>query len=173
MNLDVRLPIGLMKDRKAWFSVMGVNLGLALLVAVEVAVGGVTAAVAFHLATLVLAGTIGMWLFYVQHQFEGAYWARRDDWSYDEAALQGSSHLVLPPVLRWFTANIGAHHIHHLGSKIPFYRLPTVVREHPELTSRRVTLIESFRFARLALWDEAAGRLVSFRKARQLDRAAA
>ena len=103
----------------------------------------------------------------MQHQFEGAFWARNGDWKRDHAALAGSSHYDLPPVLRWFTANIGIHHVHHLSSRIPFYRLPKVLKDHPELRPvSRVGLWESFRCARLALWDEAAGRLVSFREAR-------
>ncbi|HEX2818115.1 MAG TPA: fatty acid desaturase, partial [Phenylobacterium sp.] len=106
--------------------------------------------------------------FYVQHQFEGAVWARNGDWKRDQAALAGSSHYDLPQPLRWFTGNIGIHHIHHLSSRIPFYRLPKVLKEHPELNAMsRVGFWESFRCARLSLWDEAAGRLVSFREARQ------
>jgi omega-6 fatty acid desaturase (delta-12 desaturase) len=113
------------------------------------------------------AASIGVWLFYVQHQFEGAVWARNGKWKRDDAALTGSSHYDLPPVLRWFTANIGIHHVHHLSSRIPFYRLPKVLQDHPELKPMsRVRFWESFRCARLALWDEGAGRLVSFRDAR-------
>ena len=85
-----------------------------------------------------------------------------------EAGLLGSSHLHLPPVMRWFTANIGAHHVHHVGSRIPFYRLPQVLNDHPQLKAMsRITLGDSFRAMRLSLWDEAAGRLVSFAEARR------
>ena len=87
-------------------------------------------------------------------------------WNLHEAALQGSSHYDLPPILRWFTANIGIHHVHHLCSRVPFYRLPRVLRENPELASTgRLTLGESIRCIRLVLWDENWQRLVSFREA--------
>jgi omega-6 fatty acid desaturase (delta-12 desaturase) len=165
--LQHRLPIGLMNERKAWLSVMGNNLGLAALVALEVAVGGWQALVFAHLPIVVVAASIGVWLFYVQHQFEDAYWARNPQWTAHEAALRGSSHLDLPPVLRWLTANIGAHHIHHAVSKIPFYRLPQVLRDIPALKEmNRLTLKDSVGAVRLSLWDEARGRLVSFREAR-------
>lgn len=166
--LQHRAPIGLMREKRAWLSVLGNNLGLALLVAPQLLLAGVAATIAVHLAIVVIAASIGVWLFYVQHQFEGAWWSRNDGWSLHQAALHGSSHLHLPPVLRWFTANIGAHHVHHLGSKIPFYRLPRVMEDHPALkTMSRITLMDGFRAVRLSLWDEAAGRLVSFREARR------
>ena len=80
-----------------------------------------------------LAGSVGIWLFYVQHQFEHAWWARNERWTSHEAAFCGSSHLDLPAVLRWFSANIGAHHIHHAGARIPFYRLPEAMNAFPQL----------------------------------------
>src|SRR4029077_16511198 len=87
---------------------------------------------------------IGVWLFYVQHQFEDTSWSHDETWSFHEAALHGSSHYH-PRVLRWFTANIGVHHIHHLCSRIPCYRLPDVLRDHPELAAvGRITLLQSF-----------------------------
>jgi omega-6 fatty acid desaturase (delta-12 desaturase) len=161
-----RLPIGLMKEKKAWLSVLGNNLGIALFVLGLTALGGPTAFLLVHLPVVALAGAVGVWLFYVQHQFEGAYWARNGDWALADASLRGSSHLVLPPVLRWFTANIGAHHVHHLGSRIPFYRLPQVLKDRPDLDAMgRVTIRQALRAIRLGLWDEASGRLVSFRQA--------
>jgi omega-6 fatty acid desaturase (delta-12 desaturase) len=106
----------------------------------------------------------GVWLFYVQHQFENTFWDRDVDWIFRKAALHGSSHYDLPGVLRWFTANIGAHHIHHLGSRIPYYRLPEVLRDHPQLAAvGRITLLQSLRCVRLVLWDERRRRLVSLR----------
>jgi acyl-lipid omega-6 desaturase (Delta-12 desaturase) len=158
-----RIPIGLMGDPRAWLSVGGANLGIALILLLEISVAGAVGAIVVHTLVVLMAATVGLWLFYVQHQFENGYWARTGAWTPQEAALYGSSHLVLPPVLRWLTANIGAHHIHHVSSRIPFYRLPEVMRDHPELNARgRLTLRESFRSARLALWDEAAGRLAPF-----------
>lgn len=165
--LQHRAPIGMTREGRAWLSVLGNNLGLALLIAPQILFAGPAALLAVHLPIVVIAASIGVWLFYVQHQFEGAWWARNDRWNLREAALRGSSHLCLPPVLRWFTANIGAHHVHHVGSRIPFYRLPEVMDAHPQLkTMSRVTLRDSLRAMQLALWDEAAGRLVSFREAR-------
>jgi omega-6 fatty acid desaturase (delta-12 desaturase) len=166
--LQHRLPIGLMKERKAWLSVIGNNLGLALLVLGLIWLGGVGPFLMVHLPVVLLSASIGVWLFYVQHQFEGAYWVRNETWNLQEASLKGSSHYKLPPVLTWLTANIGAHHVHHVGSKIPYYRLPQVLKDHPELNEMsQVTLWESFKTVRLTLWDEARGRLVSFREARK------
>ncbi len=106
-----------------------------------------------HLPITLLAASAGVWLFYVQHQFEETFWARGEDWSRHEAALRGSSHYVLPGVLRWFTANIGVHHVHHLCSGIPYYRLPRVLRDHPDLSGmNRLTLMQSLRSVRLVLW---------------------
>jgi omega-6 fatty acid desaturase (delta-12 desaturase) len=110
------------------------------------------------------AAMAGVWLFYVQHQFEDAYWTSHDQWDYVEAALRGSSHLRLPRVLRWFTASIGLHHVHHVAPRIPNYRLQ---RCHDENTmfqrSPTVTLRSGTAALRLALWDEERGRLIGFR----------
>jgi acyl-lipid omega-6 desaturase (Delta-12 desaturase) len=116
-----------------------------------------------HLPITLLAASIGVWLFYVQHQFEETFWADAPAWNLHQAALHGSSHYELPSILRWFTANIGVHHVHHLCSRIPFYRLPRVLREHPELKAMcRITLMQSLACVRLALWDETQQRLISF-----------
>jgi omega-6 fatty acid desaturase (delta-12 desaturase) len=124
---------------------------------------GLTPFLLVHLPVLLLGATAGVWLFYVQHQFEYSYWEQRDAWNFHEGALHGSSHYDLPPILRWFSANIGVHHVHHLSSGIPYYRLPTVLREHPELKDvNRLTLLHSFRCVRLSLWDEETRRLISF-----------
>ena len=166
--LQHRLPIGLMREAPAWRSVIANSLGLALIILPQLLLGGVKGVLLVHLPIVLGAASIGVWLFYIQHQFEGAYWARNGTWKAQDAALLGSSHLDLPPVLRWFTANIGVHHVHHVVSKIPFYRLPQVLNDHPELKAvSRVTLWQAFKAVRLALWDEAAGRLVSFREERQ------
>jgi omega-6 fatty acid desaturase (delta-12 desaturase) len=165
--LQHRLPIGLMKDRRAWLSVLGNNLGLAILVAAQALIAGPEALVVVHLPIVVIAASIGVWLFFVQHQFEGGWWGRQAEWSLHDAAFRGSSHLDLPQPLRWMTANIGAHHLHHAASKIPFYRLPQVLHDHPGFRDvSRITLADAFRAIRTALWDERSGRLVSFREAR-------
>jgi omega-6 fatty acid desaturase (delta-12 desaturase) len=117
---------------------------------------------------MLLAASVGVWLFYVQHQFEDTEWARDSVWKLHEVALHGSSHYDLPSVLRWFTANIGVHHIHHLCSRIPYYRLPLVLRDYPKLgVIGRLTLGQSFSCVRLVLWDEDQQRLVSFHEVRQ------
>ena len=167
--ISQRLPMGMMRDGwRPWASVIGNSLGALAGIGALVWLFGLAPVLIVNVVTMLLAATIGVWLFYVQHQFDGAVWMRNGEWKRDEAALAGSSHLDLPQPFRWFTGNIGIHHVHHLSSRIPFYRLPKVLKDHPELNAMsRVGFWESFRCARLALWDEAAGRLVSFREARR------
>jgi omega-6 fatty acid desaturase (delta-12 desaturase) len=164
--LQHRLPIGLMRNGwQPWASTIATNLAIALIVAILVWFIGIKAFLLVHLPITLLAATGGVWLFYVQHQFERTTWARDDAWSLHEAALHGSSHYDLPTFLRWFTANIGVHHVHHLCSRIPYYRLPGVLRDHPELREiGRLTFLESLRCLCLVLWDEGQNRLVSFRE---------
>ena len=159
-----RLPVGVMRGGwKPWLSTMGTNAAIAALVAAVIWLVGYGPFLLVHLPITVLAASIGVWLFYVQHQFEDTYWSHDQDWSFHEAALLGSSHYHLPVVLRWFTANIGIHHIHHLSSRIPCYRLPDVLRDHPELAGvGRMTLLRSLRSVPLVLWDEERRQLVSF-----------
>jgi acyl-lipid omega-6 desaturase (Delta-12 desaturase) len=114
-----------------------------------------------------LAGAVGIWLFYVQHQFEDAYWQRSGSWSYADAALRGSSFLKLPKPLRFVTGNIGYHHIHHLSVRIPSYNLQRAHEENPILQSvPTLSLWDGLRAVRLKLWDEQRGRLVTFAQAR-------
>lgn len=162
--LQFRLPVGLFfSGWQPWLSTMTTNLAIAAVVAVLIWFIGVWPFLLVHLPIILLAGSVGVWLFYVQHQFEGTFWAHEDAWSFQEAALHGSSYYDLPAILRWFTANIGVHHVHHLCSRIPCYRLPRVLREHPELRQvSRLTLLQSFRCVRLALWDERRRRLIAF-----------
>ena len=124
-----------------------------------------------HLPIALLAASIGVWLFYVQHQFEHTSWDHAAAWVRHEAALHGSSHYDLPGILRWLTANIGLHHVHHLSSRIPYYRLPRVLRENPSLNDvNRLSLMQSFYCVRLVLWDEKRRRLITFRDARRSSR---
>jgi acyl-lipid omega-6 desaturase (Delta-12 desaturase) len=166
--LQHRLPVGLMRDGwRPWASTMATNLAIALIVAVLTWLIGIKAFLLVHLPIILLAATAGVWLFYVQHQFEQTAWERDERWNLHQAALHGSSHYDLPLLLRWFTANIGIHHVHHLCSRIPFYELPRVLRDHPELHNvGHITLLQSFRCVKLVLWDEAQCRLVSFREIR-------
>ena len=167
--LRYRLPIGHMRGGwEPWFSTMATNVAIAALVATMIWLTSLGAFLLVHLPIMLLAGSIGVWLFYVQHQFEDTVWAHDRAWDLHKAALHGSSYYDLPHVLRWFTANIGAHHIHHLCSRIPCYRLPLVLRDYPELSGiGRLTLVQSFRCVRLVLWDEGQRRLISFREVRQ------
>ena len=146
---------------------MATNAGIMALLSLLIWLIGIKAVLLVQLPIVLLAASMGVWLFYVQHQFEGTRWKRDSTWSLPEAALHGSSYYVLPGILRWFTANIGMHHVHHLCSRIPCYRLPRTLSEHPELeVTSRLTLIQSIRGVRLALWDEDQGQLISFREAR-------
>jgi omega-6 fatty acid desaturase (delta-12 desaturase) len=148
-----------------WLSTMATNLAIAAVVAVLIWSIGVGPFLLVHLPITLIAGSIGVWLFYVQHQFEPTFWARDGEWTLHEAALYGSSHYELPGILRWFTANVGVHHVHHLCSRIPYYRLPKALQDHPELRSvSRLTMLQSFSCVRLVLWDESGRRLVSFRE---------
>jgi acyl-lipid omega-6 desaturase (Delta-12 desaturase) len=164
-----RLPVGLMRGGwQPWLSTMATNVAIAALVAAMIWLVGVGAFLLVHIPIMVLAASIGVWLFYVQHQFEDTVWAHDRAWNLHVVALHGSSYYDLPRVLRWFTANIGAHHIHHLCSRIPCYRLPLVLRDYPDLRDiGRLTLVQSFRCVRLVLWDEGQQRLISFREVRQ------
>ncbi len=168
--LQHRLPFGLMRAGwQYWMSAMATNATITVAVATAIYFMGAGPFLLVHLPITLLASSMGVWLFYVQHQFEETFWAEADDWKLHDAALYGSSHYDLPLVLRWFTANIGVHHVHHLYSKIPFYRLQHVLRDYPELAQvRRLTLAQSLACVRFGLWDEAGRRLVSFRAARQL-----
>jgi acyl-lipid omega-6 desaturase (Delta-12 desaturase) len=164
--LQHRLPVGL-RGWRPWASSMTTNLVIASLVALMIWLIGLKAFLLVHLPSLLLAASVGVWMFYVQHQFEQTSWASDRDWNLHDAALHGSSHYDLPAFLHWFTGNIGVHHVHHLNSRIPYYRLPRVLRDHPELRHvGRLTLLDSFRCVRLVLWDETQRRLVSFREAR-------
>jgi omega-6 fatty acid desaturase (delta-12 desaturase) len=166
--LENRLPVGEMrKGWAAWLSTMATNAGIAVLVVAMMWLVGVGPFLMVHLPVVLLAASIGVWLFYIQHQFEETYWDREPDWSVHEAALHGSSYYDLPKILRWFTGNIGVHHVHHLCSRIPFYRLYKVIEDYPELAGTgRLTVLESLRCLRLTLWDEDSRRLISFREVR-------
>jgi len=148
-------------------SVLGTNLALAVIVAACCLLLGWRAYLIVQGSVFFVTGALGIWLFYVQHQFEDAYWQSHTDWRYDQAALQGSSYLKLPRLFQFFTGNIGFHHVHHLSVGIPNYNLQKahqaseLLQAVPELTLR-----EGLRATRLKLWDEQTRRLVTFREAR-------
>jgi omega-6 fatty acid desaturase (delta-12 desaturase) len=161
-----RLPMGLTHSGwRHWISAMSTNAAIAVLIATMIWLVGIGPFLLVQLPITLLAASIGVWLFYVQHQFENTFWARDEGWNFHEAGLHGSSHYDLPIVLRWLTANIGVHHVHHLCSRIPYYRLPQVLRDHPQLSAvGRLTLFQSFRCVSKVLWDESRHKLVSFRE---------
>lgn len=162
-----RLPIGLMAEgRQYWTSALATNAAIAALAGLVVSLTSLTTLLLVLLPVTLLAAVGGVWLFYVQHQFEHAHWDRAPNWSFHEAALLGSSHLALPGVLRWITANVGLHHVHHLASRIPFYRLPEVLRDHPRLGQvNRIEPRQMFGTCRLALWDEDQRKMIRFKDA--------
>ena len=168
--LQNRLPIGLMRSGwRYWSSALGTNAAIAAVAGLVIYGVGLVPFLLVHIPMTLLAASIGVWLFYVQHQFEEAFWAEDSEWQLHDAALYGSSHYDLPAVLCWLTANIGVHHVHHLCSRIPSYRLPQVLRDFPELARvRRLTILQSFACVKLGLWDEAQRTLVSFPQAHAL-----
>ena len=169
--LQHRLPVGMTgAGWRPWISTMGTNAAVLFVWTGLIALVGVGPFLLIQLPITLIAASIGVWLFYVQHQFEHTYWEPGKAWSFHEAALFGSSHYALPPVLRWFTANIGLHHVHHLCSTVPFYRLPEILKARPELaTLNRIGLGESLKSVRLVLWDAQSRRLVSFAEARSAE----
>ena len=168
--LQNRLPIHLMRSGwRYWLSAMGTNAATGSALTLIVWLGGWDVVLFVFLPTMFLGAVAGMWFFYVQHQFEETSWQYEENWNIHVAALYGSSHYDLPGVLRWITGNIGVHHVHHLASRIPFYRLPEVIEDHEVLAkTKRITLRQSLRCAHLHLWDENRCRLLSFAEARAL-----
>jgi len=159
-----RLPLTLRRPAwQMWSSVMFHNLAiLAFYGTLLILLGWLNFAV-MVVPVLVAAAAMGVWLFYVQHQFENTSWDKTENWDRNSGALNGSSYYVLPRVLGWFTGNIGLHHIHHLCSHIPNYRLRECLDAMPELkTINRLTIVESLKTARLALWDPESRKLVGF-----------
>jgi acyl-lipid omega-6 desaturase (Delta-12 desaturase) len=148
-------------------SVIATNIALAALVGAICLLVGWREYLLVQMPTALLAGSAGVWLFYVQHQFEDTYWQSADDWSYADAALRGSSYLKLPKLLQFFTGNIGLHHVHHLSTRIPNYNLQRAHDRNPIFHDvPTLSLWDGLRAVRLKLWDEDRGRLVTFAEAR-------
>lgn len=173
--IKYRLPLDLIRHRpRLLISIMGTNLGIAGAVLGLGFCFGFIDLLMVHLPIVLLSSAAGVWLFYVQHQFEQTYWRDKKNWDFHEASVMASSYYDLPQPLRWFSGNIGIHHIHHLSSRIPNYRLGTCLAEIPALQSvNHISLRESLSCLRLALWDETAQRLISFKSLRRLRRATA
>ena len=150
--------------RREWYSVFLTDAGIvAVLTALALQFGLGTMAIV-HLPAIALAAIIGMWIFSVQHRFEGAVWSRQDGWTAAGAALRGTSYLKLPRVLQWFSGNIGFHHIHHLTPKVPNYRLEDCHRACAPIIEETaaLTFFQALRAPSFALWDEERGRMVRF-----------
>ena len=161
-----RLPTGHeFRDPDCRRSILLLDLALVVAVGVSCWTFGVLTVVGTYLPVMIIASWVGNWLFYVQHQFDRTHWERDGEWNFHVAALSGSSYFKLPPVLQWFSGNIGLHHVHHLCSRVPNYRLQACLDAAPELhrVTKLVTLRESLGCWRLALWDERHGLLVGFR----------
>ena len=157
--------------KKAWQSVWWTNLALAGVVTLAALTMGLKDFLLVHGPVVVITCGAGVWLFYVQHQFENTYWHRHETWDYYDAALEGASHLELPRPLQWLTANIGIHHVHHLNARIPNYRLSEALAAVPELQqATRLRIRDTMELVRLTLWDEVEERLVRFGEARRLMR---
>ena len=161
-----RIPFDLpLSWKKEWASVLWNNAAILVIGGLLVWAVGWHAILLVHLPIVLIAGALGVWLFYVQHQFEDTYWASAKDWDSTAAAVRGSSFYDLHPVLHWFTGNIGYHHIHHLSTRIPNYRLRAAYASSPLLRDApKLTLRESLRCVKCKLWDERQGRMVGFPK---------
>ena len=153
--------------KQVWRSILGLDLSLLIVGSLFIYWLGAAAFLMIYLPVMFLGAIIGGWLFFVQHQYEDTYWEDNADWSFQLAGLLGSSYYDLPKILQWFTGSIGLHHIHHLNSRIPNYRLQECLDASPELQSlpNRLSLVESLGSIPLALWDEDRKKLVSFGEA--------
>jgi acyl-lipid omega-6 desaturase (Delta-12 desaturase) len=161
---------GKRERRSVWL----MNLAIVVMSVAMSALIGVGNYVVLQLCSMALAASTGVWLFYVQHQFEDAYWTRSKDWDYAIAAMKGSSYFKLPKVLQWFSGNIGFHHIHHLNPRIPNYNLERCHKSHSEFQQvKAIALLDSLKTMSLKLWDESSGKLVSFRHLAKLQSSAA
>lgn len=162
-----RLTVGVTGERERR-SVWWTNLALGLIVMGAALTIGLPAYLLIQVPIMFFAGAAGVWLFYVQHQFEGMVWEHHDKWDFVAAALQGSSFYKLPRVLQWFTGNIGFHHVHHLSPRIPNYNLEPCHNSSPLFQAvKPITLLSSLRSLKFRLWDERSRRLVGFSSVKQ------
>jgi omega-6 fatty acid desaturase (delta-12 desaturase) len=160
--INNRLPTRGAKKREKR-SVYMTNLGLLLIIATMSFTIGIKAYIMIQLPVMIIAWSAGIWLFYVQHQFEDVYWETHEQWDYYDAAMSGSSFYKLPIILQWFTGNIGFHHVHHLSSRIPNYNLQTCHEDIEEFKNiKPVTFWSSLKLMKLSLWDEKSRNLISF-----------
>ena len=163
-----RIPTsGDLTTAKEKFNVHATNFTLVAIAVLLALLGALDKAAAIYLPAFLVAGISGVWLFYVQHQFEEAYWRPAGQWDYATSALQGSTYLKLPKVLQWFSGNIGLHHVHHLSPRIPNYRLQECHDDHPEFQGvPTIGFWQGMKTLGLKLFDEDRQRMVSFRAVR-------
>jgi acyl-lipid omega-6 desaturase (Delta-12 desaturase) len=163
--LNNRIPArGSTATKRQNVSVWSTNIAIAVIYVAASLWLGWSAVLLIYGPAMYLAAAAGIWLFYVQHQFEGTYWQQHANWDYATAAIRGSSYLKLPAVLQWFTGSIGLHHVHHLGPRIPNYALEQCHEENEVFHQVTIiTLAQSVRTLRLTLWDEARAQLIGFR----------
>lgn len=151
------------EGRQERFSATVTNVAIVMIVALASLTIGFKTYLIIQVPIMLIAGAAGVWLFYVQHQFEGVYWAHQDEWDPARAAMDGSSYYKLPKVLQWFTGNIGLHHVHHVLPRIPNYRLQECYDAIPDMQKvQALTFLKSLRSLKLNLWDEEQRKLVSF-----------
>ena len=150
--------------RREWYSVFLTDAGIFAVLTTLALLFGVGTTALVQLPTIGVAAIVGMWIFSVQHRFEGAVWSRQEGWTASGAALQGTSYLKLPRILQWFSGNIGFHHIHHLTPKVPNYRLEAAHRACAPIidASPALTFVQALKAPSFALWDEEQGRMVRF-----------
>ena len=169
--IEYRFPSSLAKKRERK-GVLLTNLGILALVSLLIWLLGLKSYLLIQLPILIIALTAGVWLFYVQHQYEDVYWARHEQWNFDAAALEGSSYYHLPAILQWFTGNIGFHHVHHLNARIPNYYLKSCHTEIVKLKPvKTLTLLSSLKSLKFRLFDEDLGQMVGFGYLRKLKKA--
>lgn len=163
-----RFPRSRFKDRRHYISHIITNLGIGVIAFLIIWLGGFNYYFWMQLLVLYVASVLGVWLFFIQHQFEDVYWERQEDWNHVNAAIDGSSFYKLPVVLDWLTGHIGFHHIHHLNPKIPNYYLRSSHKSTSSFSSiHTVTLFSSFKLALLKLYDEKRGKMIKFKEIRR------
>ena len=159
-----RFPTGKAKPREKR-SVWLMNFSVVALAGILISIFGFLPWLAIQFTAMTVASSIGVWMFYVQHQFEDTYWVDSEDWDYTTAAIEGSSFYKLPKVLQWFSGNIGFHHVHHLSPMIPNYHLERCHRSDPIFqAAKQITLWSSLKTVNHRLWDEDAKKLIGFRQ---------
>ena len=163
-----RLP-GKKMTKELWVDLIINNLGVLAIILITTFTVGIKYYLMIQLPVIAIAASLGVWLFFVQHQYDEVYWADSEHWTILDAALKGSSVYKLPAVLNWFTGSIGYHNIHHLNSRIPNYRLKKLFKAYKELrNSKQINIVQSLRLASLFLYDEKTKRLISYRRYRRL-----